>query len=374
MLTRETINPTELLAAVRQATDDPTFELLEWDVHTLSNGGGTNPDGLLRVSGRGQGTKGIQPWAVALKVIKLPDWEARPNDLGYWLRESCAYGSGALAALPGPIRAARCYGTTESAGGTRIWLELLTDPSGRDWGLPDYAFAADQVARFNAACIARPPDAAAPWLTRNHARSWHTIMNFEQAWAAPSVRAAFPAPMQGRLEQLWKEHERCYAALDRLPQIFSHFDYKSRNLFLRQHAHGGREVIAVDWGDCGIGVLGGDLAMLVSGSAFFLDWEPKRLTELDAATWYAYIAALYDAGWRGDVTQVRLAYLLWSALYFATPLAATTGLALKPENTDDIQRIFSCSPERFVSAGVALADFTLACADEAYDLMARLDM
>ena len=53
MLTKETINPTELLAAVRQATDDPTFELLEWELSVLSNGGSVNPDGLLRLDGTG---------------------------------------------------------------------------------------------------------------------------------------------------------------------------------------------------------------------------------------------------------------------------------------------------------------------------------
>ncbi len=290
-----------------------------------------------------------------------------------WLRESCAYGSGALAALPGPIRAARCYGTAEDAGGTRIWLELLTDPSGRAWELSDYAFAADQVARFNVACAACAPAAEAPWLTRNHAHSWHTIMNFEQAWTVPQVRAAFSAPMQRRLKQFWQERERCYAALDRLPQVFSHFDYKSRNLFLRQHPHGGREVIAVDWGDCGIGTLGGDLALLVSGSAYFLDWKPERLAELEAAAWYAYLDALYDPGWQGDERQVRLAYLLWSALYFGTPLAPSVEYALQPDSEDCMQRVLGCSPARFVAAAVALADFTLGCADEARSLMAQLD-
>ena len=374
MLTRETIDRAELIAAVRTAAGDPAFELLDWEVHTLSNGGAVNPDGLLRVDGHGRGAEGIRPWAVALKVIARPASDVGPNDLGYWLREGSAYRSGTLAALPGPIRAARCYGVTEDVANTRIWMELLTDRSGRSWDLSDYAFAADQVARFNVACAACAPAAAAPWVTRNHARSWHAIMNFEQAGAVPAVRAAFPAPMQARLERLWEERERCYAALNRLPQIFSHFDYKSRNLFMRRHPDGGCEVIAVDWGDCGIGALGGDLALLVSGSALFFDWEPERVAELDAGAWPAYIAALYDAGWRSDVRQVRLSYLLWSALYFGTPLAAGIGLALQPGIEDTVQRLLGCTPERYIAAAVALADFALACADEAYTLLAQLDL
>ncbi len=371
MLTRATIDRTELIAAVRTATDDPALELLDWEVQTLSFGGAVNPDGILRVDGHGRGAEGVRPWAVALKVIARPASDVGPHDLGYWLREGRAYGTGTLAALPGPVRAARCYGVTEDVDNTRLWLELLTDRSGRSWDLADYAFAADQVARFNVACAACAPAADAPWVTRRHARSWHAIMNFEQAWAVPAVRAAFPFPMQERLERLWEARARLYAALDRLPQIFSHFDYKSRNLFLRGHPDGGREVIAVDWGDCGFGAFGGDLALLVSGSAFFHDWEPERVAELDAAAWPAYSAALDAAGWRGDVAQVRLAYLLWSALYFGPPLAAAVGMILQPGMEDAIQRLLGRSPARCLAAAPALADFTLACADEAYTLLAQ---
>ena len=45
---------------------------------------------------------------------------------------------------------------------------------------------------------------------------------------------------------------------------------KSRNLFIRPGAHGGEEIAAIDWGDCGLAPLGGELAMLVSGTVFVL--------------------------------------------------------------------------------------------------------
>ena len=139
-------------------------------------------------------------------------------------------------ALPGPIRAARCYGAAEEGGSARIWLELLAGRSGRDWNLADYAFAADQLGRFHAACTATRPLADAPWLGRDLARSWLSILNFETAWADPNVRAVFPPALQRRLEQFWAEHARFLAASERLPQVFSHNDYKSRNLFIRPGA------------------------------------------------------------------------------------------------------------------------------------------
>ena len=44
---------------------------------------------------------------------------------------------------------------------------------------------------------------------------------------------------------------------------------KSRNFFIRPGAHGERGD-AMDWGDCGLAPLGGELAMLVSGTVFVL--------------------------------------------------------------------------------------------------------
>ena len=74
------------------------------------------------------------------------------------------------------------------------------------------------------------------------------------------------------------------------------------------------------------------------------------------------------------MTQVRLSYLLWSALYFGTPLAAGVGMALQPGIEDAVQRLLGCTPERYMAAVPALADFALACADEAYTLLAQFDL
>jgi hypothetical protein len=371
MITKAMIDPAELTAVVRAAEDDQFFEVLDWDVQTLSTGGAVS-DGLLRVSGRGHGAAGSRPWSVALKLIK--EVEARPNERNYWQRERNAYGSGLLASLPGPVRAARCYGASEHGDTVWIWMELLTDRSGRAWDLADYVFAADQVARFNATCAQHPPVMDAPWLAKDHARYWHSIMNFEEAWRNAQVRQVFAPHLQRRLERLWQKREHLYAVLDQLPQVFGHYDYKSRNLFIRQHPNNRREVIAGDWGDCGIGALGGDLAMLVSSSTFFLDWPPERVAELDAAAYDSYLHGLLDAGWRGRVEHVRLSYLVWSALYFGSPLAACVEFGLQEGNRDFVLRLMGCYPELWAQSVLALCDFTLNCADEAYGLIAQLDL
>lgn len=80
------------------------------------------------------------------------------------------------------------------------WMELLTNHSGRSSGAPPdlHVSAADQSSPLSVACASFPtPAAAAPWVTRGHARSWHAMMNFQQAAPSqPEVRAAFPAPIR----------------------------------------------------------------------------------------------------------------------------------------------------------------------------------
>jgi Ser/Thr protein kinase RdoA (MazF antagonist) len=95
--------------------------------------------------------------------------------------------------------------------------------------------------------------------------------------------------------------------------VFSHFDCNRSNLFLRIDPTGKREIVAVDWGDCGIAALDGDLTRLVGSSTFFRDRDAARVAELDASAMRAYLAGLHEMGWRGDPNLVRLAYWNWCA-------------------------------------------------------------
>jgi hypothetical protein len=368
----EAISTESLTPVVRKATGDESMAVLNWDVQTLSTGGAYSRDGLLRVSGRGRGVDGEVSWEVVLKIVPDAPWEAGPNDLGYRRRESNAYGSGMLAGLPGPLRAPHCYGVTEHADGEWIWLELLRGRSGRDWGLADYVFAADQVGRFNAACANGPLIPEKPWMTKNHVRFWHGIVPVDQVWGDPCARKAFAAPVVREMEQMWEERERFYAAMERLPQVFSHYDYKSRNLFLHQGAAGAQEIVAVDWGDCGIGAMGGDLALLVSGSTYFLDWDPRHVAELDAAAYKAYVSALADAEWSGNEKPIRLSYLVWSAMYFGVALMGTASFVCQPQNSEFVESLFGCTADEYLRAIPPLAEFNCASAQEARLLMEEL--
>ena len=372
--TLPSIDIAELTNVVRQDQRSVVFEVLDWTVSTLSDRSTVNQDGLLRVSGHGRDSLGVRPWSVALKIMMKPETDGEPSQLGYWMREIYAYDTGLVTSLPGPVVPARYYGTTMHPDSAWLWMELLTEATGCQWQLEDYAFAADQLGRFNGACAIGGPLPDAPWLTRDHARVWTSWLNFETAWQQPQVQQYFPVRTRVRLEQLWAEREHFFTTLDRLPQVFSDFDYKRSNLFLRQRDDNQREVVAVDWGDCGIGALGGDLVFLIGASAWFFDWEPAQVADLSATAFEAYMRGLREAGWQGDQSLIRLAYSAWVALHFGLTIPASIAWAMGEENRADLIRLFHRAPEDVPKSWILLCEFTLDCADEARQLIAQLDV
>ena len=114
--------------------------------------------------------------------------------------------------------------------------------------------------------------------------------------------------------------------------------------------------------------MGADLALLVGGSTFFLDWEPAHVRQLSAAALDAYLAGLEAAGWRGRPEHARLAYLAQTALYYGPPLVAALAWSLSDENRDDVLRILGRTPEAVLELGFGLCEFALDCGDEALEL------
>jgi hypothetical protein len=369
-----TIDGTMLTEVVRKEQNSPDFELIDWTVSTLSNRGGNDAASVLLVSGRGRDKAGTRPWEVALKITALPSEEIPPYSLFNARRELLAYGSGMLESLPGPILAARCYGVIEQAGAVWLWTEVLTDVTSGSWTLPDLIFAADQLGRFNANCALAGSSPTEPWLARAHAEQWITIFNSSSALENPHVQEAFPAALWARLERLWADRTDFLAVLDRLPQTFSHFDYKCDNLFLRHRADGQREVVAVDWAVCGVGALGGDLVSLVGASTWQFNWEPKRISDLDIAAFAAYVQGLRVVGWQGDEAHIRLAYTAWLATHFGLITPACIGWAIDRATEYDSQRLFRRSPNELLEGWLRVCAYALDCADEARLLMARLNL
>ena len=252
----QAIDPAVLLTVVRQHQRDPNFQILDWTVDVLSDRGSAYPDGLglWCFRGHGQSSQGIKPWSVALKILKDRGDDEAPSHVGYWKREYLAHESGLLSHVPGHVAQARSYGTSEHADSIWLWMELISDTTGGPWGLDEYAFAAHQLGRLNAVYVTGTPVPNYSWLATNHIETWTSFFPPEDdVWTNALVQQSFSPQTRTRVMELWKEKERFLAILQSLPQAFSHFDHKRSNLFIRSLTESDREVVAVDWNDCGVG-------------------------------------------------------------------------------------------------------------------------
>ena len=369
----QTIDPAVLLNVVRQAQGNPNFTILDWTVRVLSDKGAVNPEGLWCFSGTGQDQYGVKPWSVVLKLLKNPGEHTKPSHLWYWKREYLAHESGLLSGLPQYVAQARSYGTHEDSLGAWLWMELLTDATDGSWGLDEYEFAAYQLGRFNAACLMGPPVSTYSWFATNHIETWLSLFLNETMWTHPMVEQTFTPQTRARVMALVEVKDRFLLTLQQLPQVFSHLDYKRSNLFLRRTSATEQEVVAVDWGDCGIAALGADLTRLVGGSTFFCDWDAAKLANLDTIAFAAYINGLQEIGWDGDSDVVRLAYTTWFALDWGCTAPGAVAFAAENENRAFIERICGCTPEAVIDNQVKLCEFALERADEARQLMVHLE-
>ena len=77
---------------------------------------------------------------------------------------------------------------------------------------------------------------------------------------------------------------------------------------------GAEETVAIDWACAGHYAVGEEVGQTLSVASAFYDIKPADLPALDEALFTSYLAGLRDAGWRGDRTQIRFAYVAHAAL------------------------------------------------------------
>lgn len=367
-----TLNPTLLTEIVRQQQENPTFGLLDWSVAPLSDQGIINPEGLFLFQGEGHDGQCEKPWSVVLKILRESDTHQSSDNLWYWKREALLAQSDLMRAISCPIASPRVYRVMEKEHSVWLWMEHIQDAIGAAWRLEQYAFAADQIGRFNAAYATGAPLPDAPWLCRDHARGWTEGLSPQTAWANPYVQRHFSSSLQTHIMQLWGERERLYTSLDRAPQIFSHFDCQRRNLIIRNRAGGCQELVAVDWGLCGLGALGGDLMALIGSSVALCEWGSAHLAELEDVVFDAYLIGLRAGGWRGNADWVRLAYSAWLGLHWGLAMPAAAAFWCTDVMAPRAIQQFGRPLDDLATGWATLCEFSLARADEARQLMASL--
>jgi len=363
------VDPAILTDVVRQDDNDPSIEITNWTVKRLSDKGIANPDGLWVFSGQGMGDKGIGPWSIVLKILNRQEEEPPSNDLWYWKREYLLAQSRLTENIV--VKAPRFYHSEETSDGAWIWMEHVEDHQPGKWTLDEYAFAAYQLGRWNSTYLIGMPLPNANWLTRQHYRTWLSWMNLEEDWKHPLNQKHISQDVRNRYDRLWNEREKFYEVLESLPQVFSHFDCQRRNLGIHRDPGQGKELIILDWAQCGIGAKGTELNWLVGMSSALLEWPPADLPKLDEIAFQSYIQGMREGGWTGDVNIVRLGYITMLAVFMGCVFPGFTAWWCSSENRESALQIVGFAEEELFLRVLPLLNYALDCADEARSLMKK---
>jgi len=276
--------------------------------------------------------------------------------------------------LPGQVKAPRYYHLEEKPNGAWIWMEHVEDHCPGTWALNEYAFAAYQLGRWNSTYLTGKALPDEDWLTRQHYRTWLSWMNMEEDWKHPLNQKNISQDVRNRYDRLWNEREIFYEVLESLPQVFSHFDCQRRNLFIRRDQDQHKELVILDWAQCGIGAIGTELNWLVGISSALLEWPPSDLHKLDIAAFQSYVQGLQEGGWSGDVNIVRLGYVTMLAVFTGCIFPGWTASWCSAENREFALQIAGCAEEELFLKTLPMLNYSLDCADEARILMKRLGL
>jgi hypothetical protein len=364
---------------VRRDLNLPTFVIRDWSVRVLSNQGVDNPNGLFLIEGDGinedQPGQGILGWSVVVKNFIPPPAETAPDHLWYWKREVLLYQSGLLERLPGPLHWPRNYGVFETSGNWQIWMEHVKDESPARWTLEHYRLAARELGRWNGRCFQQPTPPVEPWMSRELYRGWAETIGMKPGWrdrSNPFLQKALTPNDLSRACRVFDDRELFFAALNRLPQVFSHFDCMRRNLMIRKNAEGQDEVVVIDWAMAGMGALGGELYSLIGSSALMNEVTPEDLPALEMIVYPEYLAGLSDEGWNGDPKEIRLAYTAWVGLWAGAVGPAFIAAWTQPEDAEWVRKLFGYDQEELACSVGKHCQFALDRADEARDIIKAL--
>jgi hypothetical protein len=205
-----------------------------------------NQNGLWLFSGQGHAGDAVEAWSVVLKIFNRPE-EQSPQEEGWnWKREVLLAQSGLLERLPGLVRSVRFYRIDDYPDSIWLWMEHIAQQQSETWTLEQYAFAACQLGEWSGTLLKEMPFPVEPWFARRHYLGWLDLINVKREWNFPLNQAHIPTGLRRRYDELWAEREVFYKVLDALPEVFSHFDFQRRNLFIRPNFTGQDEVVAID--------------------------------------------------------------------------------------------------------------------------------
>ena len=255
----EGIDRQKLERLVRVSLGLDAAELIDWHLVSIRTGADLSFS-VYRVAGTARDRGQTVPWSVILKVVRPTADELGPSGRHYSQRESLAYTSGLLDALPAGLTAPRCPGVEDHGiKGSRLWFEDLADVQEGRWHPSTYSSVARQLGRFNGAYLTGERTVPChAWLSRGWLRGWTeksapVIARFPGILEHPTLRRFLRIGSADAYLQLWSERARFLDALEQLPQTFCHHDAFPRNILIRRGTAGQDQPVAIDWAFAGSG-------------------------------------------------------------------------------------------------------------------------
>lgn len=290
-----------LLPVIRRVLGTADAKLGPWQATPLSGGLFSPP---LRCTGTAETDHRHLQWTCVAK-------RANPSDI-----EAELYRSGALAALPGPLRAPVCYAVHNDGDDAWIWLEHVVDDTPGPWPPERMALAARHLGATQGPLLNRPPTFDPPSPPLDHTLDTLIAGPLREAaasdalWSLPPFAALARQGGRDRLHALQARWPALRAALAVVPRVLCHGDCHRHNLCAAHAPAGTAITVALDWQMATWGWLGHD----VVGLAFGTIPEAEALllpsfAALEAQLLQAYTSGLRDAGWRGDPRLAELGYL-----------------------------------------------------------------
>ena len=332
----------ELAPVVRNALRDDHAWPLTWEFDALDWTGNPATVGLFRLAGIARTSGGEEvPWIVVLKVVADVDltgdplidrYTHEPEGINYWKREALAFSSGLLIGWPGPLVPVHCYRVEEvSKSQAWIWLEAREGAGPHAlWTIEQLASAAYDFGALAAQWQSKLPDVRHyPWLAQRWLRGWVALvrifavdhfLDHDGCGNGSAVEPFLNASTRRRIAELISDADDLLAGFDSLPVTLAHHDPQWGNLFAAAPDELPARTVGIDWG-FGLAPIGSDLGLHIGQNIMSWGIDQRRAAEHDKASTAAYISALRDYGWNGDVDSVKFARATAAALNAGTSLA-----------------------------------------------------
>jgi hypothetical protein len=252
-------------------------------------------------------------------------WSAStyPTHWNWWLREVMVYAND----LPGLFRPDGIDGPApllvdeRDDGVAVMWVDWVDGATGRALGVDGLVAYAEALGRAQARLTDGGADhdawAATPWLSRNFLSNYadskpvdEALLDDDRSWEPPRV-AQHLGGLRDDLRRLHHTRSELYALSHACPRTLCHLDTWPANML--RHPDG--IFVLIDWGFCGDGALGEDIANLVPDSFFDLLYPVDLIDSLPGQLEAAYLAGLRAGGWDGDERWVALGIRSAAAKY-----------------------------------------------------------